>query len=49
VPIDPDRCDEFDPFDVPTLESLMEEMDAYEQQHKSEDISDVRGNHFSLN
>ncbi|KAI8901127.1 hypothetical protein BC833DRAFT_579055 [Globomyces pollinis-pini] len=28
IPIDPRRCDEFDPFDVPTLDSLFETNDA---------------------
>jgi hypothetical protein len=27
VPIDPDHCDEFDPFAVPTLQQLCKELD----------------------
>lgn len=29
VPIDPDHCDDFDPFSVPTLQKLCKELDEY--------------------
>jgi DNA primase small subunit len=28
VPIDPEKCESFDPFSVPTLESLLKELDS---------------------
>lgn len=37
VPIDPDRCDEFDPFVVPTLTSLIDELNAYEKENAQKD------------
>lgn len=36
VPIDPEHCELFDPFGVPTLESLIDELNAYEKEHANE-------------
>ena len=40
MPIDPDTCDEFDPFKVPTLESLVAEWD----ENKDAGRHDYQGN-----
>ncbi|KAJ3188790.1 primase, DNA, polypeptide 1 (49kDa) [Gaertneriomyces sp. JEL0708] len=32
IPIDPDRCEEFDPLNVPTLGKLVEEINAFEDE-----------------
>jgi DNA primase small subunit len=37
VPIQADAMDDFDPFIVPTLGQLMEELDAFDQEHGSDD------------
>jgi DNA primase small subunit len=42
VPIDPNRCDEFDPFGVPTLTSLINELDSYEKESGSSDAPEKR-------
>lgn len=42
LPIDPTNADSFDPFAVPTVRQLCEEIDAYDAQNgKSSDVSDI--------
>ncbi len=42
VPINPDTCDRFDPFSVPKLSELIEEIDAFDAEHgKDSGVSDV--------
>jgi hypothetical protein len=33
VPIDPEKAEEFDPFEVPSVARLLNELDDYEQIH----------------
>ncbi len=45
IPIDVRKVDDFDPFSVPTLPQLMDELDAFEEQNRSEgDGSDGNDN-----
>ncbi|OAA64678.1 eukaryotic and archaeal DNA primase small subunit [Niveomyces insectorum RCEF 264] len=37
VPIDTRKLDEFDPLGVPTVQSLLQEIDAWQQQHQQQD------------
>ena len=41
VPIDVDRADDFSPFDVPTVRSLCQEIDDYDQKHYQGRIQDI--------
>ena len=42
VPIDPETCDEFDPFDVPTLSTMSAEINAYDQDHGGDESKKVK-------
>jgi DNA primase small subunit len=41
VPIDPDQCDDFDPQAVPTVETLLSEIDQFDKRNATD--SPVRG------
>jgi len=47
VPIDPETCEDFDPFDVPTLSKMASEINAFDEANrddaatKSEKVSDI--------
>lgn len=41
IPIDPSLADDFDPFEVPTLRVLCEQVDAYDKAHPGNSESDI--------
>ena len=43
VPIDPLECDSFDPFRVPTLRALLNQIDKYDGEHNQEEAKATSG------
>ena len=43
VPIDPAKVDEFDPFNVPTVSSLLAEVDKWHEDNASQDAMEEDG------
>jgi len=43
VPVDPNKCDEFDPFKVPTVRSLAAQIDQFDQAHDAETARSTPG------
>eukprot|EP00954_Amorphochlora_amoebiformis_P012713 995130-Amorphochlora_amoeboformis.AAC.1 len=42
VPIDPDNCEDFDPFSVPTIEDLLSDINSYKGKEKVQDWAKTR-------
>lgn len=49
IPIDPREVEKFNPFTVPTVRSLCEEIDEYDRQHRREDGASVAASSTSAN
>jgi DNA primase small subunit len=49
IPIDPREVEKFNPFTVPTVRSVCEEIDEYDRQHRREDGASVAASSTSAN